>query len=68
MKILFVQVPTSHHGAKERVYPLGISRLAALVPSGFEKSALDMNLYPDPWPVLKEKLENIKPDIVAMSF
>lgn len=68
MKILFVQVPTSHLGAKERVYPLGISRLAALVPSGFEKSAIDMNLYADPWPELKEKLESIKPDIVALSF
>ncbi|WP_435550193.1 radical SAM protein [Desulfobacterium sp. N47] len=68
MKILFVQVPTSHLGAKERVYPLGISRLAALVPSGFDKSALDMNLYADPWPELKEKLEKIQPDIVALSF
>jgi len=68
VKILFVQVPTSHLGAKERVYPLGLSRLAAIAPSGFEKSALDMNLYPDPWPKLKDKLESIKPDIIALSF
>ncbi len=68
MNILFVQVPTSHLGAGERVYPLGLSRLAGLVPSGFEKSALDMNLYPDPWPELKNRLDQIKPEFVALSF
>lgn len=68
MKILLVQVPTSHHGAGERVYPLGLSRLSALIPDTAEKSGLDMNLLADPWPRLKTELENLRPDIVALSF
>ncbi len=68
LKILMVQVPTSHLGAGERVYPLGLARLAGLVPPGFEKSTLDMNIYPDPWPELKHRLDNMRPEIVALSF
>ncbi len=68
MKILLIQVPTSHSGAGEIVYPLGLSRLASLIPDHYKKSALDMNLFPDPWPELKNRLERFKPDIVAMSF
>lgn len=68
MRILLVQVPTSHLGAGEQVYPLGLSRLARLIPDQYEKWGLDMNLYPDPWPELKNKLESVKPHIVALSF
>lgn len=68
MRILLVQVPTSHLGAGEQVYPLGLSRLSRLVPDRYEKCGLDMNLYPDPWPELKDKLVNVKPHIVALSF
>ncbi len=68
MKILFVQVPTSHLGAGERVYPLGLSRLSSLVPESVEKAVLDMNLCPDPWPVLNDQLKGFRPDIVALSF
>lgn len=68
MKILLVQVPTSHMGAKERVYPLGLARLSSLIPSDFEKHALDMNLHADPWPVLKKMAEDFQPDIVMLSF
>ena len=68
MRILLVQAPTSHLGAGERVYPLGLSRLASLIPGGYEKYGLDMNLYSDPWPEFKEELLRVKPNIVALSF
>lgn len=68
MKISLVQLPTSHHGAGEKVYPLGLSRLSSLVPAKDTKSALDMNLFPDPWPELKELMEDRRPDIVVFSL
>ena len=68
MRVLLVQVPTSHLGAGERVYPLGLSRLSGLIPAHVEKQALDMNLSPDPWPVLREKLSEFEPDTVMLSF
>ncbi|WP_457550995.1 hypothetical protein [Desulfobacula sp.] len=68
MKLLLVQVPTSHLGAGEKVYPLGLSRLSSIVPSGVKKQALDMNIYPDPWVRLKQAIENQGPDLVCLSF
>lgn len=68
MKISLVQLPTSHHGAGEKVYPLGLSRLSSLIPAKDTKSALDMNLFPDPWPELKELMEDLRPDIVVFSL
>lgn len=63
-----VQCPTSHLGAGEKVYPLGLARLSAMTPAHFEKACLDMNLHSDPWPVLKETIETFKPQIAALSF
>lgn len=63
-----VQLPTSHLGAGERVYPLGLSRLSSLVPRAMEKQVLDMNIHPDPWAGLKTLLEETNPDIVVFSF
>ncbi len=77
MKILLVQVPTSHLGAGERVYPLGLSRLSSCLPKTLEgrpvvKKALDMNLSPlrqkDPWEELAPLVEDFQPDRVALSF
>lgn len=68
MKIFLVQLPTSHHGTGEKVYPLGLSRLSSLIPQEYTKKALDMNLFPDPWPELKELMEDQRPDIVAFSL
>lgn len=56
MRIILVQLPTSHLGAGECVYPLGLSRLAGLVPADYDLSALDMNVKKDPWGALKEML------------
>ncbi len=68
MKLLLVQVPTSHMGAGEKVYPLGLSRLSSLAPAGIQKQPLDMNISPDPWARLKQVLEELKPDLVCLSF
>lgn len=69
MKILMVQLPTSHLGAGEKVYPLGLARLAALVPGHMEKQVLDMNLSgADPWSDLARALEACSPDLTVLSF
>ncbi len=68
MKLLMVQVPTSHLGAGEKVYPLGLSRLSSLVPKEIKKQVLDMNICLDPWTELKERLDRFAPDVVALSF
>ncbi|SMC66055.1 putative variant cofactor biosynthesis B12-binding domain/radical SAM domain protein 1 [Desulfocicer vacuolatum DSM 3385] len=68
MKILLVQLPTSHLGAGEKVYPLGLSRLSGTVPDSVEKKVLDMNICVDPWPALNEALTQQRPDVVALSF
>ena len=68
MKLLLIQLPTSHLGAGEKVYPLGLSRLCSLVPDHVEKAGLDMNLAPDPWQALKTLVEDVRPDMVALSF
>ncbi len=68
MRLFLIQCPTSHLGAGEKVYPLGLARLSALAPEHYEKACLDMNLHPDPWPVLKEALETFKPQVAALSF
>ncbi len=67
-KLLLVQLPTSHLGAKEIVYPLGLSRLSGLAPMEYEKQTLDMNLFPDPWPKLKAVVERHEPQTILLSF
>lgn len=68
MRLMMVQVPTSHLGAGERVYPLGLARLSGLVPADHTKWVLDLNCYTDPWPEFKKQLEAARPDVVALSF
>lgn len=48
MKIFLVQLPTSHHGSGEKVYPLGLSRLSSLVPAEYTKNALCRSFGIDP--------------------
>lgn len=68
MRLLLVQLPTSHLGAGERVYPLGLARLAASAPAGWEVRGLDLNLALDPWPALAERLQAFRPRVTALSF
>jgi anaerobic magnesium-protoporphyrin IX monomethyl ester cyclase len=68
LRVLMVQTPTSHLGAGERVYPLGLSRLAGLTSEGDDVRGLDMNLHPDPWPLLGQTLLEVQPAVVMLSF
>ena len=68
MRLLMVQLPTSHLGAGERVYPLGLSRLSALVPADIPQFCLDLNLAEDPWQALKSAICEFQPDVTALSF
>ncbi|MCF8028152.1 MAG: radical SAM protein [Desulfobacteraceae bacterium] len=68
MKLVLIQLPTSHFGAGEKVYPLGLSRLSSLVPDTVEKRGLDMNIVPDPWGALKTLLTDYRPDMAVLSF
>lgn len=53
----------------ERVYPLGIVLLAQkLLPYGHEIELLDMNLEPEPYGTVKERLETFRPDVVGISL
>jgi len=67
-KVLLVQLPTSHLGAKEKVYPLGLSRLSSTIPQELDKRVIDMNVAADAWTELKQLLEAFQPDVVALSF
>jgi len=68
MRLLLVQLPTSHLGSRELVYPIGLARLAVLVPPDSQKWTFDMNLEPDPWPRLKAVLLQSRPEAVGFSF
>ncbi len=68
MKLLMIQLPTSQLGAKERVYPLGLSRLSSLVPADVDKQVLDMNLCNDPWDALNTTIRKHGADIIFLSF
>jgi putative variant cofactor biosynthesis B12-binding/radical SAM domain protein 1 len=67
-KVLLVQLPTSHLGAKEKVYPLGLSRLSSTIPQELDKRVIDMNVAADAWTELKQLIEGFQPDVVALSF
>jgi putative variant cofactor biosynthesis B12-binding/radical SAM domain protein 1 len=67
-KILLVQLPTSHFGAQEKVYPLGLSRLSSTIPQEFDKRVIDMNVAADAWAELKQLLDAYQPDVAALSF
>jgi putative variant cofactor biosynthesis B12-binding/radical SAM domain protein 1 len=68
MRLMLIQLPTSHLGAGECVYPLGLARLARLAPAGWEVCPLDLNLAADPWPALQARLLDVRPQVTALSF
>ncbi len=67
-KVLLVQLPTSHLGAQEKVYPLGLSRLSSTIPPELDKRVIDMNVVADAWLELKQLLDDFQPDVAALSF
>jgi 5-methoxybenzimidazole methyltransferase len=67
-KILLIQLPTSHLGAQEKVYPVGLSRLSSTIPKEMDKRVIDMNVVADGWKDLKQLLADFQPDVAALSF
>lgn len=67
-KVLLIQLPTSHLGAQEKVYPLGLSRLSSTIPKELDKRVIDMNVVADAWTDLKQLLDSFQPDVAALSF
>jgi len=69
MRVLFIQTLSVEGASQERVYPLGIVTLAGpLQGSGYEVSLLDMNIEPDPFGAVKQRLLSFKPDVVGLSL
>jgi putative variant cofactor biosynthesis B12-binding/radical SAM domain protein 1 len=69
MRVLLVQTPSVEGLTQERVYPIGIVALATcLKGSGHEADILDMNIEPDQFGALKDKLLAFRPDAVALSL
>ncbi len=69
MRILMVQAQSVEGISSERVYPIGIVLLAGLLKKrGHEVDIFDMNLEPDPFGALKERLPDFQPDVVGLSL
>ncbi|MHB8126368.1 MAG: B12 lower ligand biosynthesis radical SAM protein BzaD [Desulfitobacteriaceae bacterium] len=69
MRILLVQTPSVEGFSQEKVYPIGIVTLAThLKKAGYEVELLDMNIEPDQFGALKEKLLSYNPEVVGLSL
>ena len=69
MRVLLVQTPSVDIFAAEKVYPIGIVSLAGyLQAAGHRVELLDMNLDPDPFGLLQEKLLSFRPEVVGLSL
>lgn len=69
MRLLLVQTPSVEVFSAEKVYPIGIVSLAGhLRAAGHEVQILDMNLDPDPFGRLQEKLLDFRPEVVGLSL
>lgn len=69
MRVLLIQTPSVEGFSRERVYPIGIVVLAThLQKAGYEVKLLDMNIEPDQFGALKEKLLAYKPEVVGLSL
>jgi anaerobic magnesium-protoporphyrin IX monomethyl ester cyclase len=69
MRILMVQTQSVEGPSPEKVYPIGIVMLAGILKrEGHEVSILDLNLQPDPFRALKERLLAFHPDVVGLSL
>ena len=69
MRILFIQSPSVEGASQEMVYPIGIVILAgSLREYGHAVEIIDMNVEPDPFGTLKNRLLGFGPDVVALSL
>lgn len=69
MRVMMIQAPSVDGTSNERVYPIGIVSLAGrLKDAGHDIEILDMNLEPDPFGALKERLTDYQPEVVGISL
>ena len=69
MRVLLVQTPSVETVSSEKVYPLGIVRLAGTArKEGHTVSVFDMNLPVEPFGGLKDFLREFEPDVVGLSL
>jgi 5-methoxybenzimidazole methyltransferase len=69
MRVLFIQTLSVEGASQERVYPIGIVILAgSLRERGHTVEIIDMNVEPDPFGALKNRLLGFGPDTVALSL
>ncbi len=69
MRVLFIQTLSVEGAAQERVYPIGIVILAgSLRDRGYEVDLLDMNIEPDPFGAVKNRLLDFRPEVVGLSL
>jgi len=69
MRVLLVQALSMDEASPERVYPIGIVRLAGLAADGGHTvTVLDMNMAGDPFGSLKERLLDFQPELVGLSL
>jgi len=69
MRVLLVQTLSMENPVPERVYPIGIVSLAGrLLDQGHTVSLLDLNIAPNPFGVLKERLMDFQPEVVGLSL
>ncbi len=69
MRVLMVQSLSTEGFGQEKVYPLGSAILADLLEkAGFEVDFLDMNVAPDPFGSLSQKLRGFRPEAVGISL
>jgi putative variant cofactor biosynthesis B12-binding/radical SAM domain protein 1 len=69
MRVIMIQAPSVEGISNERVYPIGIVSLAGLLKdAGHDVSILDMNIEPDPFGALKERLTDHQPEVVGISL
>ena len=69
MRILLIQSLSVEGVSAEKVYPIGLVSLAGLIrnPSN-EVALIDLNIHPDPFRALREKLLEFNPDVAGISL
>jgi anaerobic magnesium-protoporphyrin IX monomethyl ester cyclase len=69
MRILLIQSLSVDGMSAEKVYPIGLVSLAGLLAGqGNEVALIDLNIHPDPFRALREKLAEFSPDVAGISL
>jgi len=69
LRVLMIQALSTAEPVQEKVYPLGAVILANLLgKAGHQVELLDLNVAPDPFGALKQKLLDFRPEVVGLSL